>query len=121
MYCPIGHNYRKSESGQIEVMETAIPALCRFRSCLRAGIRLARRRRDSIPQLNKELVEFIDRSARPRRSSPCRRRYDRLHHSCRLVGRLWQRPTSAGARFGDRWMARASNRIMTQTGASPNS
>src|SRR5258708_1286926 len=83
MYCPIGHNYRKyAECGEIEIMETSEYLLYAGFFAAASGQEFFGWRGGvgtSIPELNKELVEFIDQSARQRRSSPCRR--------CGLTGR----------------------------------
>ena len=67
-----------------------------------------------IPQLNKELVEFTDPIGKTKKIiavPPLRPDWAIIH-----VG--WSDPYGngqhLGARFGDRWMARAANRIMTQ-------
>jgi glutaconate CoA-transferase, subunit A len=100
LYCPIGHNFRKyAESGEVEIMETS-------EYLLYAGT--------SIPQLNKELVEFTDPIGKTKKIiavPPLRPDWAIIH-----VGwsDAYGNGQHLGARFGDRWMARAANRIMTQ-------
>ena len=68
----------------------------------------------SIPQLNKELVEFTDPIGKTKKIiavPPLRPDWAIIH-----VGwsDAYGNGQHLGARFGDRWMARAANRIMTQ-------
>ena len=69
----------------------------------------------SIPQLNKELVEFIDPIGKTKKIiavPPLRPDWAIIHVGWSDV---YGNGQHLGARFGDRWMARAANRIMTQT------
>jgi glutaconate CoA-transferase, subunit A len=119
MYCPIGHNYRKyAESGQIEVMETSEYLLYAGFFAAASGQEFFAWRGGvgtSIPQLNKELVEFIDPIGKTKKIiavPPLRPDWAIIHVGWSDV---YGNGQHLGARFGDRWMARASNRIMTQT------
>ena len=69
----------------------------------------------SIPQLNKELVEFTDPIGKTKKIiavPPLRPDWAIIHVGWSDV---YGNGQHLGARFGDRWMARAANRIMTQT------
>ena len=119
MYCPIGHNYRKyAESGQIEVMETSEYLLYAGFFAAASGQEFFAWRGGvgtSIPQLNKELVEFIDPIGKTKKIiavPPLRPDWAIIHVGWSDV---YGNGQHLGARFGDRWMSRASNRIMTQT------
>ncbi len=118
MYCPIGHNYRKyAEAGKIEVWECSeyILYACLFAAASgqeffawRGGVGT------SIPKLNPDLVEFTDPIGGTKKviaAPPLRPDWAIIH-----VG--WSDPYGngqhLGARFGDRWLARAANRVMTQ-------
>ena len=102
MYCPIGHNYRKyAESGQIEVRETSEYILYAGLFAAASGQEFFAWRGGvgtSIPELNPDLVEFIDPIGKTKKIiavPPLRAGLG--DHPCRLVGRLRQRPASRRA------------------------
>ena len=111
MYCPIGHNYRKyAEFGQIEVMETSEYLLYAGFFAAASGQEFFAWRGGvgtSIPQLNKELVEFIDPIGKTKKIiavPPLRPDWAIIHVGWSDV---YGNGQHLGARFGDRWMARA--------------
>ena len=119
MYCPIGHNYRKfAESGEIELRETSEYILYAGLFAAASGQEFFAWRGGvgtSIPELNPDLVQFTDPIGKTKKIiavPPLRPDWAIIH-----VG--WSDPYGngqhLGARFGDRWLARAANRIMTQT------
>jgi glutaconate CoA-transferase, subunit A len=119
MYCPIGHNYRKyAESGQIEVWECSEYILYAGLFAAASGQEFFAWRGGvgtSIPQVNPDLIEFTDPIGKTKKIlavPPLRPDWAIIH-----VG--WSdgygNGQHLGARFGDRWLARAANRIMTQT------
>ena len=107
MYCPIGHNYRKyAESGQIEIWECSEYILYAGLFAAASGQEFFAWRGGvgtSIPQLNPDLVEFT--------VPPLRADWAVIH-----VGwsDAYGNGQHLGARFGDRWLARAADRIMLQ-------
>jgi len=118
MYCPIGHNYRKyAEAGKIEIWECSeyILYACLFAAASgqeffawRGGVGT------SIPKLNPDLVEFTDPIGGTKKiiaAPPLRPDWAIIH-----VGwsDAYGNGQHLGARFGDRWLARAANRVMTQ-------
>lgn len=117
MYCPIGHNFRKyAEEGLMDVWECS-------EYILYAGLFAGAAGQDfmawrggigsSIPELNKDLVEFTDPIGGKKKylAIPALRADWAIIH----VG--WSdkygNGQHLGAPFGDRWLARASDRIMT--------
>mgnify|MGYP003393556152 CR=1 FL=1 len=118
MYCPIGHNFRKYvESGKIELWECSEYILYAGLFAAASGQEFFAWRGGvgtSIPELNPDLVQFTDPIGKSKKIiavPPLRPDWAIVH-----VG--WSDPYGngqhLGARFGDRWLARASNRIMTQ-------
>ncbi len=118
MYCPIGHNYRKyAEAGKLEIWECSeyILYACLFAAASgqeffawRGGVGT------SIPKLNPDLVEFTDPIGGTKKilaAPPLRPDWALIH-----VGwsDAYGNGQHLGARFGDRWLARAANRVMTQ-------
>jgi len=116
MYCPIGHNFRKyAESGEIEIWECS-------EYILYAGLFAAASGQDflswhggigsSVPKLNKDLVEFTDPIGGKKKylAVPAIRPDWSIIH----VGwsDAYGNGQHVGAPFGDRWLARAANRIM---------
>ncbi|NIR32755.1 MAG: CoA transferase subunit A [Gammaproteobacteria bacterium] len=116
MYCPIGHNFRKhAESGRLEVWECS-------EYILYAGLFAGAAGQDfmawrggigtSIPELNRDLVEFVDPigGAKKYLAVPALRADWALIH----VGwaDAYGNGQHVGAPFGDRWLARAADRIM---------
>lgn len=118
MYCPIGHNYRKyAESGAIEVLESSEYILYAGLFAAASGQEFFAWRGGvgtSIPDLNPNYVQFTDPIGKKKQIlaiPPLRPDWAIIH-----VG--WSdgygNGQHLGARFGDRWLARAANRIMTQ-------
>lgn len=117
MYCPIGHNYRKyAEEGLIDIWECS-------EYTLYAGLFAGASGQDfmawrggvgtSIPEMNKDMVEFIDPIGGKKKylAIPALRSDWALIH----VGYSdkYGNGQHMGAPFGDRWLARAADRIMT--------
>jgi glutaconate CoA-transferase subunit A len=118
MYCPIGHNYRKFvESGQLEVWECSEYILYAGLFAAASGQEFFAWRGGvgtSIPELNPDLVEFTDPIGKTKKIiavPPLRPDWAIVH-----VGwsDAYGNGQHLGARFGDRWLARAANRIMAQ-------
>jgi len=118
MYCPIGHNYRKyAESGQIEIWECSEYILYAGLFAAASGQEFFAWRGGvgtSIPQLNPDLVEFTDPIGKTKKIiavPPLRADWAVIH-----VGwsDAYGNGQHLGARFGDRWLARAADRIMLQ-------
>ncbi len=116
MYCPIGHNYRKyAESGQIEVWECSEYILYAGLFAAASGQEFFAWRGGvgtSIPQVNPDLIEFTDPIGKTKKIlavPPLRPDWAIIH-----VG--WSdgygNGQHLGARFGDRWLARAANRSL---------
>lgn len=119
MFCPIGHNFRKAaESGEIDVWECS-------EYILYAGLFAGAAGQDfmawrggigsSIPDLNPDLKEFTDPIGGEKKylAVPALRADWALVH----VGwsDAYGNGQHFGAPFGDRWLARAADRIMLQT------
>jgi glutaconate CoA-transferase subunit A len=118
MYCPIGHNYRKyAEEKKIEVWECSEYILYAGLFAAASGQEFFAWRGGvgtSIPDLNPDLVQFTDPIGKTKKIiavPPLRADWAIIH-----VGwsDAYGNGQHLGARFGDRWMARAANRIMTQ-------
>jgi glutaconate CoA-transferase subunit A len=118
MYCPIGHNLRKyAESGLIEIWECSEYILYAGLFAAASGQEFFAWRGGvgtSITELNKDLVEFIDPIGKTKKVlavPPLRADWALIH-----VGwsDAYGNGQHLGARFGDRWLARAADRIMTQ-------
>lgn len=118
MYCPIGHNFRKyAEAGLIEVWECSEYILYAGLFAAASGQEFFSWRGGvgtSIPDLNKDLVEFIDPIGKTKKIiavPPLRADWAIIHVGWSDV---YGNGQHLGARFGDRWLARAADRIMTQ-------
>jgi glutaconate CoA-transferase subunit A len=118
MYCPIGHNFRKyAEAGLIEVWECSEYILYAGLFAAASGQEFFSWRGGvgtSIPELNKDLVEFIDPIGKTKKIiavPPLRADWAIIHVGWSDV---YGNGQHLGARFGDRWLARAADRIMTQ-------
>ncbi len=118
MYCPIGHNFRKYvESGEIELWECSEYILYAGLFAAASGQEFFAWRGGvgtSIPELNPDLVQFTDPIGKTKKIiavPPLRPDWAIVH-----VGwsDAYGNGQHLGARFGDRWLARAANRIMTQ-------
>lgn len=118
MYCPIGHNFRKyAEEGKIEVWECSEYILYGGLFAAASGSEFFAWRGGvgtSIPELNKDLVEFTDPIGGTKKVlaiPPLRPDWALIH-----VGwsDAYGNGQHLGARFGDRWLARAADRIMVQ-------
>ena len=118
MYCPIGHNFRKyAESGAIEIWECSEYILYAGLFAAASGQEFFAWRGGvgtSIPDLNPDLVQFVDPIGKTKKIiavPPLRADWALIH-----VG--WSdsygNGQHLGARFGDRWLARAADRIMVQ-------
>ena len=118
LYCPIGHNFRKyAESGQIEIWECTEYTLYAGLFAAASGQEFFAWRGGvgtSIPELNKEMVEFVDPIGKEKKIlaiPPIRPDWAIIH-----VGwsDAYGNGQHLGMRFGDRWIARAATRIMLQ-------
>jgi glutaconate CoA-transferase, subunit A len=119
MFCPIGHNFRKyAESKQLEVWECSEYILYAGLFAAASGQEFFAWRGGvgtSIPELNRDLVEFTDPIGKTKKIlavPPIRADWALIH-----VGwaDAYGNGQHLGMRFGDRWLARAANRIMVQT------
>lgn len=118
MFCPIGHNFRKyAESGQIEVWECSEYILYAGLFAAASGQEFFAWRGGvgtSIPELNPELVQFTDPIGKEKKIiavPPIRADWSIVHVGWADAHGNGQH---LGMRFGDRWLARASDRIMIQ-------
>ena len=118
MYCPIGHNYRKYvESKQIEVWECSEYILYAGLFAAASGQEFFAWRGGvgtSIPELNPDLVQFTDPIGKTKKIiavPPLRADWAIIHVGWSDV---YGNGQHLGARFGDRWLARAADRILTQ-------
>lgn len=118
MYCPIGHNFRKyAEEGKIEVWECSEYILYAGLFAAASGQEFFAWRGGvgtSLPELNKDLVEFTDPIGKKKKIlavPPLRPDWAIIHVGWSDV---YGNGQHLGLRFGDRWLARAANRIMTQ-------
>jgi len=118
LLCPIGHHFRRAaESKEIEVWECSEYILYAGLFAGASGMDFFAWRGgigSSIPTLNKDLVEFTDPIGKEKKylAVPALRADWAIIH----VG--WSDPFGNGqhfgAPFGDRWLARAADRIMLQ-------
>ena len=124
MYCPIGQPTIANTRSSARRSRWRRPAItCCTRAFSRPGPRARSSlpgagRRDQHPGAQQGLVEFIDPDRQDQEViavPPLRPDWAIIHVGSSDVFGNGQH---LGARFGDRWIARASNRIMTQTGAS---
>jgi glutaconate CoA-transferase subunit A len=118
MFCPIGHNFRKyAESKQIEVWECSEYILYAGLFAAASGQEFFAWRGGvgtSIPELNPDLVEFTDPIGKSKKIlavPPIRVDWALIHVGWSDV---YGNGQHLGMRFGDRWLARAANRIMVQ-------
>lgn len=119
MYCPIGHNFRKyAESGQIDVWECSEYTLYAGLFAGAAGQDFMAWRGgigSSLPKLNPDFVEFTDPIGGEKKylAIPALRADWAIIH----VGwsDAYGNGQHLGAPFGDRWLARAADRIMNVT------
>jgi len=118
LYCPIGPNLRMyAEAGEIEIWECSEYILYGGLFAAASGSEFFAWRGGvgtSIPALNKDLVEFTDPIGKTKKVlaiPPLRPDWALIH-----VGwsDAYGNGQHLGARFGDRWMARAATRIMVQ-------
>ncbi|MGV6872073.1 CoA transferase subunit A [Pseudochelatococcus sp. B33] len=118
MYCPIGHNFRKyAEEGKLEIWECSEYILYGGFFAAASGSEFFAWRGGvgtSIPELNKDIVEFTDPIGGKKKIlavPPLRPDWSIIH-----VGwaDCYGNGQHLGARFGDRWIARAAARIMVQ-------
>ncbi len=117
MYCPIGHNYRKYvEEGLMETWECSEYILYMGLFAAAAGQDFMAWRGGvgtSIPELNPDLVPFTD----PIGGKKQYLAVPALRPDWAIVHVGWSdeygNGQHLGAPFGDRWLARAANRIMT--------
>lgn len=118
MFCPIGHNFRKyAEAGDIEVWECSEYTLYAGLFAGAAGQDFMAWRGGigtSIPELNKDFVRFTD----PTGSGKEYLAIPALRADWALIHVGWSDPYGngqhVGVPFGDRWLARAADRIMLQ-------
>jgi glutaconate CoA-transferase, subunit A len=118
MYCPIGHNFRKyAEEKKIEVWECSEYILYAGLFAAASGQEFFAWRGGvgtSIPDLNPDLVQFTDPIGKTKKIiavPPLRADWAIIHVGWSDV---YGNGQHLGARFGDRWLARAADRIMTQ-------
>lgn len=118
MFCPIGHNYRKyAEAKQLEVWECSEYILYAGLFAAASGQEFFAWRGGvgtSLPELNRDLVEFVDPVGKKKKIlavPPIRVDWALLH-----VGwaDAYGNGQHLGMRFGDRWLARAADRILLQ-------
>ena len=119
LYCPIGHNFRKyAEAGELEVWECSEYTLYAGLFAAASGSEFFAWRGgvgSSIPELNPDMVPFIDPIGGEKEIlavPPIRPDWAIIH-----VGwsDAYGNGQHLGARYGDRWLARAATRIMLQT------
>ncbi len=116
MYCPIGHNFRKyAEAGALEIWECSEYTLYAALFAGAAGQDFMAWRGgvgSSIPALNPDMVEFTD----PIGGEKTYLAIPALRPDWSIVHVGWSdaygNGQHLGAPFGDRWLARAADRIM---------
>lgn len=118
MFCPIGHNFRKyAEAGDIDVWECSEYTLYAGLFAGAAGQDFTAWRGgvgSSIPDLNKDFIPFKDPGGEGKEYM----RIPALRADWAVIHVGWSDPYGngqhLGAPFGDRWLARAADRIMLQ-------